>query len=298
MNVPARFRLLNPLRIIGLLFLIAALQACSTIKLAYNQAPEAIWWYVSDYVDFRDSQRVLVKSELSSFQQWHRRTQLPGYLETLQSVRQRLPEALDAGQACEIYTQVSSRFNALPAYTDKLAPGTLETLSSLDADQLSGMEKRFAKANAKYRDEHVDGSAKAVRDKRLKRAVKRLEMLYGEVSDKQLAVLQARFDQSAFNAAAHYAERVRRQQDTLQTLHALSRSEAAPERTRTALRALIERTLDSTDPKYRQYEEKLRLENCQTMADVHNSATPEQREKAVQRIKGYEQDLTTLLRQS
>jgi hypothetical protein len=298
MNVISRFNLLKPLRIIGLLLLLAGLQACSTLKLAYNQAPEAIWWYVSDYVDFRDNQRVLVKGELGSFQKWHRRTQLPGYLETLQTVRQRLPDTLDAAQACDLYADARTRMKALTAYTDRLSPGTLETLSTLDADQFAGMEKRFAKANAKYRDEHMDGSAKAVRDKRLKRAVKRAEMLYGDLSDKQLAVLKARLEQSSFDAATHYAERLRRQQDTLQTLRGLSRSEAAPERTRTALRALVERTLESADPKFKQYEEKLRLENCQTMADVHNSTTPEQRDKAVIRVKGYEQDLGILLGQS
>ncbi len=72
------------------------LQACSTVKITYNQAHELAYWYLDGYVDFNASQSLLLKEELAKLQTWHRQTQLPGYIETLQKLKQKMPGEIDA----------------------------------------------------------------------------------------------------------------------------------------------------------------------------------------------------------
>ena len=81
-------------RIIALLALLAlsgVLVACSAVKAVYSQAPELAYWYLDSYVDFNGAQSLQVKAGLSKVQAWHRQTQLPAYIEILQTLQQRLP---------------------------------------------------------------------------------------------------------------------------------------------------------------------------------------------------------------
>ena len=63
---------------------------------------------------------------------------------------------------------------------------------------------------------------------------------------------------------------------------------------KTALRAYMERTINSPNPMYRAYSEKIILESCTLFAQLHNSTTPEQRARAVRRLAAYERDAREL----
>jgi len=61
----------NLLGIIGLSALMLGLQGCSTVRLAYNQAPLVVDWYLNDYVDFNAAQKPALKSALEQVHVWH-----------------------------------------------------------------------------------------------------------------------------------------------------------------------------------------------------------------------------------
>jgi hypothetical protein len=52
--------------------------------------------------------------------------------------------------------------------------------------------------------------------------------------------------------------------------------------------------MTSPDAAYRAQMEKLTLENCKTVATLHNSTTPAQRQKAKSVLEGYATDALTL----
>lgn len=282
-------------RIISLLALASLLQACSAVKIIYNQAPDLAYWYLDGYVDFSEKQSLQVKDDLAKLLAWHRQTQLPGYIDTLQKLQQQMPADMDAAQACEVFFDLRRKLLAISTQAE---PAVLALAGTLEASQLAQMEHRFAKGNTAYREDFVDSTAKARRHKRYKQAVNRAEMLYGRLDDKQLGLIGLAIDQSRFDAALSYAERVRRQQDALQTLRKLAANRSAatdtPEKTRDAMRALFERSLNSPDAVYRDYLDKLTQDNCKNFADLHNSTTPAQRLRAVETINSYEQDLQAL----
>ena len=300
MRCPAYLSLCkNLLRIISLVLFVMGLQACSTVRLAYNQAPLAAYWYLDDYADFSDEQKPAVKAALNELHHWHRQTQLPAYIETLQKMQRQMTEPLTPAKACDFYQEIQDRLlmSLEGAMRFEQSPGAsfnLQKLATLDRNQLTHMERKFASSNLKYREEYLSGTPRQLREKRLDQAVSRAEMIYGKLDERQQALLQTRLEQSSFDPEKAYAERLRRQQDMLQAL----RSSAVAKTTSvgTALEGVFARAVFSPDPIHREHAQKLRAHNCQTLADVHNSTTPAQRQKALARLQGYEQDLRALLR--
>ncbi len=278
-------------RIIGLLLVSCLLYACSAAKFAYNQGPELAYWYLDGYVDFSGEQSVQVKDDLNKLQAWHRQTQLPSYMDTLQKVRQKLPADVNAQEACTVFSEVRRKFVVL---TDQTQPAVVNMLDTLTSSQLDVMARKFDKGNVEFRKDYVQASKPADQSKRYKRAVSRAETLYGRLDDKQLALIALQVENSRFNATLAYTERQRRQQDILQTLRALLKNQPTPEQKRVAVRGLFDRALTSPNPGYVDYVGELTQENCQHFAELHNTTTAEQRRKAMTTLMAYEKDMKTL----
>jgi hypothetical protein len=293
---PATLAKLRPCtRIIGLLgvlILAGLLQACGATKVFYNQAPDYFaYWYLDGYFGFTEAQSVQVKDALNKLQAWHRQTQLPGYIDALQKLQLQMPSDMDAGTACALFADLRRK---LITVSDQAEPAVVAVVGTLNTDQLAQLERRFTRDNADEQGDFLEETPQARRDKRYQQAVSRAEMLYGPLDDKQLAVIGQRIDQSRFDAALSHAERLRRQQDMLQTLRPLIAGQATPETRQAALRGLFERRRNSPDPVYRDYRDKMTQQACETFADLHNSTTATQRGNAVEILKGYEQDFRTL----
>ncbi len=305
MRCPAYLSLFkNLLKIIGAAMLIVGLQGCGALRLAYNQSPLATYWYLDSYLDFTPSQRPLVKAALDDIQQWHRQTQLPLYIDTLEKLQHQVPKNISAAEACTLYTEIQDRLlvtfegiaGRLQSEGQKDGQGAgMQVLASLDSTQLAHLQKKLTKTNAKFRKDHVDGPPSKLRENRLEQAVSRTESLYGNLTNKQVALLDARLEASGFDPEAAYAERLRRQQDLLQTLRNLRQASAATMSTH--LGGVFARVAMSPDPNYRDYSQKTRMQACQTFADMHNSMSPEQRLTALRKLQNYELDLRALATQ-
>lgn len=291
---PAGAALVRSLRIIGVLaamLLGAALPGCNVMmKLAYNQAPELVYWHLDGHFDFTDTQNVQVRADLDRLHAWHRQTQLPGYIDTLQKLQHQMPQDMDTAKACAVYTDLRRK---LMVVSNEAEPLMTKLAGTLHASQMKKLQQHFEKGNADYREDFLE-SSKTNRKKRYKEAVNRAEMLYGRLEEKQLDIIGRRIDTSHFDAAVSYRERLRRQQDALQTLRPLADGHSTPEKTQAAVNGLFERTLNSPDVAYRDYFERLTQDICQGFAELHNSTTPAQRLKAVENLHRYERDFKAL----
>ena len=267
---------------------LGALLGCSAVRLAYHQAPELAYWVLDDYADFNGAQSLQLKADLAQLQTWHRQTQLPAYAQTLQQLQQQLPGDLTSPQVCSVVSEARAR---LKTVLDQAEPAASALAATLQPAQLAVMARKFDKSNRQWRGDYLDATPPKVRAKRLEQATDRAEMLYGRLNDAQLDTLQSMVAASGFDAAVAYTERLRRQQDTLQTLRALSQSPAAP---RPAVQALLERLQRSPNPAYRRYQDALTQEGCSTVAALHQRATPAQRQKAMLALQDYEQSFRVL----
>ena len=287
----------NFLRLCGIISLLAAaalLQACSAVKIAYNQAPQLAYLYLDGYADFNEVQSLQVRTDLTKFVAWHRQTQLPGYIDLLQKIQQKMPQDITAVQACDVFADVRQKALAL---TDYAEPATLSVAATLSAKQLTVMERKFAKGNTTWREDYLEGSAKDLFEKRQKSAIKRADMLYGSVTDKQRSLIAQQIEKSQFKAAQSYAERQRRQKDIVQTLGKVIANPQDAATAQKEMRSLLARSVASPDAAYKNYLETITQESCASFAELHNATSAEQRKKAVEVLAGYEQDFKVLVGQ-
>ena len=285
-------------RIISLLALGFLLQACSAVKTAYNQAPTLAYFYLNGFMDFNDAQAVQVKAEMSRLHAWHRQTQLPAYVELLQKIQQKMPQDLTSAQACEVFGDVRQKALTMSTYAE---PALASVAATLMPSQLETMQRKFAKGNKTWREDYLDGSAKDMQEKRQKSAVKRADMLYGSVNDRQRVLIAQQVEKSGFNPAQSFAERQRRQKDVVQTLGKTIATATVTQPDAGALqieiRSLLSRSIASPDAAYRNYLDATTQDSCANLAELHNTTTSEQRKKAVQVLAGYEQDVRVLMGQ-
>jgi hypothetical protein len=273
------------------LLLACSLAACSSVRLAYNNAPQLVWWWIDGYVDFSSEQEPAVKQGLDRLFAWHRATQLPELVALLAGAQASIGEPTTAAAACRWQDQVR----------DQLEP-TLQRVLQLAAEQLPGLgevqfrhiEQRYAKGNEEMRRDFLQPDAAERQAESVKRALERAERLYGRLGDAQKRVIDEGVAASPFNPELWLAERQRRQRDVLQTLRRLAADKADPDQRLAALRLLTQRVEKSPNPEYRSYQIKLTDYNCALAAQIHNATTPAQRQRARETLKGWEDDLRSL----
>ncbi len=268
------------------------LTGCSALRLGYNNGPQLAWWWLDAYVDFSSEQAPAAKSAIERWFDWHRATQLPDYVATLASLQPQVLEPTTPALACAWQDRLRGKLD--PAI-DRAITEFAELLPGLGEAQFTHLAQRYAKGNAEMRDEFLQPDTADRLKESVKRTVKRAEQLYGTLDDAQLKVIHTGVAASPFNPDLWVAERQRRQRDTLQTLRRLVADKADRDTRVAALRALVARTESSPQAEYRAYQRKLADYNCGLAAQVHNATTAAQRHQARDTIKGWEDELRSLV---
>jgi len=276
--------------IIGVALL--ALTACSAVRLGYNNAPQLAWWSADGYLDFNQAQTPAVKQALDTFFEWHRSTQLVDYAALLVAFQASVLEPTTPAATCRWYAQVRER---VEPSIDRLTSQAAELIPTLGEAQFKHLEGRQAKGLEELRRDFLQDSSEERLARSVKRTTERFEQLYGKLDDAQRRVISAGVAASPFDAQVWLAERQRRQRDVLSSLRRLVAEKADREQRTAALRAMAERTERSVDPSYRAYQQRLAEFNCSLAAQVHNATTPAQRARAKQRLRGWEEDLRSLI---
>ncbi len=281
------------IRLLVTILAIAIFPACSAVRLVYNHLPDAGYWWLDTYVDFNEPQTLSVRGELDRLLHWHRTEELPKIISLLQKTQRLAGTDLAAEPVCALVDQVRERLLVLSVQAE---PAMVALAMSLGPDQISHIERKFDKTNTQWREDWLDGSAADRLERRFKNSVERSEQFYGPLDARQRLAWRTRLTASAFDPQQMYGERLRRQQDLLQILRLANSAPTRPEpAVMTAmLRAHLDRFVQSPNPIYRSYSDRLLRESCQTFAEVHNMTTPEQRDRAVRRLAAYERDAQEL----
>lgn len=273
--------------------MLVLLAGCSTWRVAYNQSETLVYWWVNRHLDLSSEQKPLVRDALAQWHRWHRQQQLPQYLELLQRAQDLALRNVSADELCSLSREVQG---SLVQLVRQIEPATTALLVQLQSAQLQHLRQRYDTGNADWREEWLDGSA----DKRLrhrhKQALGRLEDAYGRLDAAQRELLLQWLSQSGYDAEMAYTERLRRQADSLQTMERVRQVGAGSPEAASAVRGWIDRSFESPDARHRDYAQTLWRNNCQGFARLHNSTSPEQRQRLLQTLRTYEQDVRTLMR--
>lgn len=269
----------------------ALLAGCSALRLGYNQAPEFGYWWLDGYVGFNEAQAPAAREALADWFAWHRRTQLADYAALLERARSEVVADTTPAQTCRWVAEVGERVDRA---VDRALPSAAEIARTFTPQQMQSLARRHAKRNAEYREEFLQPDPKRRLQASVDRAVERFERVYGRLDAAQRALVAREVAASPFDAERWMAERERRQRELVQALTRLQAERAGAAQVQAALRSFVQSQQRSTDPAYRDYQQRLLEFNCAFAARVHNAATPAQREEAANRLKGWEGDARAL----
>ena len=279
--------------IMGVLVVAIGLGGCSAVRLGYNNAPSLGYWWLDRYFDFDTVQGTQMRTDLQALQNWHRTEELPLLAEMLKNLQAAAPRPVTSGQVCTLLGYLQTR---LLVSSHRFTPALANLAPTLTPAQLEHINREFDKRNAKWREEWMDVEPVELTNRRVDLLVERFESFYGRLEPVQQALLRKQITESGFDPQLNYRESLRRQQDALQTLRDTRSAAANASNIQTALRSLVERSVESPDAAHRQYVDKLRLQSCASLADLHNSTTADQRKKLAQTLQGYEADVRALIR--
>lgn len=271
-----------------LLALLGLLGGCSSVRLAYGNGAQLTWWWLDGYVDFSREQAPRVKQGLQDLFAWHRSTQLPATIGLLSAAQAEVLAATTPEQACR--WQAQGR---------ELLEPTLQRLLLLAAEQSAGLgeaqfrhlAERYAKGGDEMRDDFLQPDATERQEKSVERAIERAERLYGRLGETQRRVIREGVLASPFDPALWLQDRERRKSEVLATLRRLAADKADADQRLAAMRMLAAHAERSPDPVYRAYQQRLGAYNCAFAARIHNATTPAQRQRALETLKDWEEDL-------
>ena len=273
------------------------LTGCSAVRLGYNNLPDIASWWLDSYIDFTDTQGPQAKVALQKLQTWHRKEELPAIAELLVQAQTLAPQNITPEQACKIWEAAQVRIESFVQESSRLAA---PLVSQLSAKQLKHLEKEWATRNEDWKKQWVQGTPDSRIKKRVDLAAERFNSFYGDLNLEQRQVLKQQFLQSTWSPEASYQRRLKRQQEQLMALQAMSSEITKPAmplpQVEKALQALILQSVRPKDAGDLSKQLQLEQQACQNLAQLHNTMSPAQRLKAQRKLKDYETDVRELMR--
>ncbi len=261
-------------------------------RLGYGQASPLAFRWLDRYADFDDAQSLKVRAALDDALAWHRRTQLPDYVQLLARAEAEVAGDATPERMCAWAGEIRSRIEPALQY---LAPTIADVALTLSAAQLAHIEKRIAETNEEYRDEHLQRNPQRRHRGEVKREVERAEMLYGRLEPAQRDLVAQSVGASPYDAEATYAERRERQHDVLALLRRLRETNIDRDRALAQVRAYLSGLDHSQRDGYRRYAEGVTAHRCELASALHNIASAAQRREAAKKLAGYRADLRDLM---
>ena len=261
------------------------LGGCSTVRLAYSQAPNLTYWWVDGFVDLNDDQSVQLRKDIRQFLDWHAFSEMPQYADRLLQWQDLIRKDSSDELACGQFQAMRQAY--LRGIERSVEPLTRLAVS-LTPVQWTHLQRHQVKSNQRFADDRLSGSPAQRHKRALKKAVDRYETLYGSLTDTQAVWLSDQVARSSFDPQRTQAERLRRQTDLLATLKT---AKADPAHAADGLRAWHARVMHSPTPGFAAYSEQLIKEGCAQFAGLHNQTSAKQRAHAVNVLQGYEVDL-------
>ncbi|MYM73504.1 hypothetical protein GTP56_15020 [Duganella sp. FT134W] len=288
MPLPARRTLYS----LFLIVLMAALAACSSLRLAYNNGDTLLYWWIDGYVDLTSEQKSVVKEDIDKLFHWHRKTQLNDYTQILQTAQRQLAAGATQADLQTDFDDIKTRTEALLL---KATPQLAELVRSLQPDQIATLERKFAANNADFRKKNMRGDREAQQRFRYKKSMEQFELWFGNFSSEQEAAIRQASDARPLNNEIWLDERTRRQNNILAAVRKVQSEKLSQEATETLIRGLIKDGFQRLETSERKaFFDSYEAANLQLVLTVIKLATPAQKAHAQRRMQGWIDDFRTL----
>jgi hypothetical protein len=268
------------------------LSACSTIKIAYNQADTIAAWLADDYFELDGAQRQMLRAHFRRIHAWHRATQLDEYAALLVSARRRLDAGVRADDVIWAIDSIKAKYRALVlhSYAD-----AVEVLSTLTDAQLAAARRQFEKNNREYAADHgVGATSDEQRRLRAQRYLRRIEHWTGPLDPRQEARIAEMSRALPLLTELRLQDRLRRQEQFLALLELRNNARLfAPK-----LRDWLADWDRNRAPEYQAALEPFAAASTKMTVEVFALLTPEQRRHVDDRLQRYVSAFRELAREA
>ncbi|MDK9736345.1 DNA polymerase III subunit alpha [Vibrio sp. D404a] len=163
-----------------------ALFGCAT-KFAYNNIDWFIISYIDDLVPLSSAQESELENRLEVLQQWHKKTQLPLYIQQINDFQQQQRQTITAEfieqQSNDIRTHIRS-------IVTEFSPDIYALSLQLSPKQDQTFLKNFKAKQQEYYDERLSLEDKEAREFYSERVKKRVERWLGDITPQQDAIIK------------------------------------------------------------------------------------------------------------
>ena len=256
---------------------------CTAMRMAYDNADTFLRWRLTSYLDVHGEDSDQLDDAIDAFLGWHRAEALPRYAGIADDAATRLARGLSREDLVWGYDSlIAQARESLRVAAAKLAP----LLDRLDEEQIRHMESRFAEDNRKFAREYLRGSEKERRQKRAERNIERMEEWVGRLSEEQVQRVEQYSERAPLFDQHRDRERKRLQAELLPVVRAHEAQKRLPE-----LAANWDR---GRDAEYRTANAALLQEYYAMVLDIDRMLSPQQRAKAVARMRAFAEDFSAL----
>lgn len=266
----------------------ALLAACSIGRFAYNNASPVVTYMVDDYFDLSGDQEDWVRQRFGRLQAWHRASELPTYQRDLKDAVERTERELTVEDARWVNKTLRAYYNRL---VEHALPDVAELMLQLDDVQARRFEERFAKESRKIEREMGKGRSEGRAKKRAEKLIDQIESYTGRLTPEQRDLVVARAHAMVDVTDMRLADRRQRQELVL----ALIRSKPDQAEAVAGLKRVLIETDTWRKPEYvaalKQRDEELAV----LLVELSRTWTPQQRASVQKKIRGYLNDVTSLI---
>lgn len=268
-----------------------AVTSCSMAVFGYDALPTWVHWQAERYFDLDEAQREIVSRRVDELHQWHRRAQLPKYVEFLREVHDELRSPVDTADVGRWRGRVDEAWEAL---AERLAPGMAELALSLRKEQIDRLREKLDESNEKAREKFLPAGDGAREKARLERIVGRAEFFLGGLGRAQQRELAPLVAAMPPDEEAWLAEREARQFHLVALLNRLRREQPPRAEATRLCREYLVSMWHSRDARRRQRIERSIEASDALSAQMIAQATPKQREHLSKLLLGYAKDFEKL----
>lgn len=266
------------------LLLILALCAAACAGFVYNRLDTVVSWYANRWVSLDDEQERALRDLVNRTLDWHRRTQLPSYMQALEAMAVESAAPLSAERFGERYRQTSDFADALAR---RVAPDLAALLRTLSPEQIAELAESVAEDNEELLEDYAGPTAEVRHERRVKQALRAIQRLTGRLSKEQRALVDRRLAEMQdltdewLDRRLHWQER----------FFELLRTPPPGERFSAELLELLISPDKFDKPEYRREVEKNRAVIYAMLAELSTGLTPRQRTHLAAKLREYADDL-------
>ncbi|MBX9801025.1 MAG: hypothetical protein K2Y13_16335 [Burkholderiaceae bacterium] len=268
------------------------LLACSAARLGYSNGETISYWWLDSYVDFDSSQKQWVKERIDKVFVWHRQTQLKEYVRLIDRMRHRDFAAVTQADLLGDYRDVTTQVLEI---ADKATPDFADLALSLTSEQITNIEKKFAKSNDKFRKEYLVGTSEERQEFRYRKALQQAQYWFGGFSREQEASIRTLSDARPLNNELLMAERLSRQRALIDVLKKIHAEKPGKEAAVAMLKKYVAATVDRYgNQQHQAFFEQSNAANARMVAGIMHMTTPKQKSYFIQTLQDWVNDFNKL----